>query len=852
MASSVPDGAHAPTLRMYELAEQLVVELGQAWQRGERTTAEELLARHTELSSEPEVAVRVVYEEFCLRIEAGEEVKLEDFRQRFPQWWEKLAPLLECHPVPPPGQPAVGPVIYLGEFELVAPLGRGARGTVYLATQPALGGRPVVLKITPCTGQEHVTLARLQHTHIMPLYSLRDDAQRNLRTLCMPYFGGATLAQLLTALQKIPVAARTGRDLVDALDRAQRQAPVAAPSAGPARQLLARASYAQAVCWLGTCLADALHFAHEHGLVHLDVKPHNVLITATGQPMLLDFDIARRPLRCQDSAAGLGATPCYASPEQWAALEAKERQAPIPQAVERHSDIYSLGVVLYEALGGPLRGPRPRLDQCNAQVSPGLADVLAKCLTAEPARRYASAADLATDLRRHVADLPLQGVPNRSLRERWRKWRRRRPHALAGALLIAAVLGAALSLIWIVTDRLAQDRRQAEAALALGQQHLHQREHSQAVAALTQGLTLVESVPGSAELTRDLSDHLQRAQRGVAADQLHALADRLRYLCGAESGHTRDVQALAARWQEVWQTRQALLDRSAGALDQDLEERLQGDLLDLGLIWADFRLRRLPSGGAAADHEETMTILEQTRELAGDSIVLCRLRHACALALGRQEEAAQAARQAADLKPRTGWEHCALARWHLQAGDLEAAAAALSRALAANPRAFWPTFYEGICAYRRGRYHEALTAFRVCLVLEKRSVESYFNRGLAHAALDQPEQAAEDFSRALELQPKLGSAALQRARAYYELQRYPESAADLRTALDNGADPVQAHYQLALVYLQQDNHFEALRSTLRVLDLNPRHAEARELERRLTSKTDARGSSPGPLEAAQR
>ena len=231
---------------------------------------------------------------------------------------------------------------------------------MFLAVEPRLANRPVILKMTSGEGGEHLTLARLQHTHIVPLNAVQEDARRRLRAICMPYFGGASLAQLLDLLHDKPAAQRTGRDLVEALDQIQAQHPITLPARGPARQLLLNASYVQAVTWIGACLADALQHAHERGLVHLDVKPQNVLLAADGQPMLLDFHLAQKPVQ-DDSLlpSRFGGTPKYMSPEQQLLTTAvRTRQGAIP-IVDGRSDLYSLGLVLYEVLGGELPNPGP-------------------------------------------------------------------------------------------------------------------------------------------------------------------------------------------------------------------------------------------------------------------------------------------------------------------------------------------------------------------------------------------------------------------------------------------------------------------------------------------------------------
>src|SRR5205823_6368099 len=109
---------------------------------------------------------------------------------------------------------------------------------------------------------EHLSLRRLQHTHIVPLYSVHDHPECNLRVLCMPYFGGATLAYLLGTLRAVPPAKRSAKDLLAALERAPSRGLLAMPAGAPARRVLSGSTYVRAICWIGARLADALQYAH--------------------------------------------------------------------------------------------------------------------------------------------------------------------------------------------------------------------------------------------------------------------------------------------------------------------------------------------------------------------------------------------------------------------------------------------------------------------------------------------------------------------------------------------------------------------------------------------------------------
>src|SRR5262249_39839587 len=257
---------------------------------------------------------------------------------------------------------------------------------------------------------------------------------------------------------------------------------------------------------------------------------------------------------------------------------------PARVAVDGRSDIYSLGLLLYEALGGtrPPQGASPlQLPRLNPQVSVGLADLIRKCLAADPGGRYPDAAALAADLRRHLNDLPLRGVANRSLTERWRKWRRRRPHALAQTGMVFAVLGVALvagllTLAYVQQHRAHAGQRldEAEKALADGRQRLKNRELAEAVRTLTRGLSLAEDTSGNRDLRRDLEGQLRLAKRAQAADDLHNLVDRIRFLYGAESP-AAGGRALETRCRAVWEERQRILDLFGVELEPAIEQRIR-------------------------------------------------------------------------------------------------------------------------------------------------------------------------------------------------------------------------------------------------------------------------------------
>ncbi len=772
-----------------------------AWEGGAEVTAQDVLNGRAEVDTES--AIRLIYEETCLRREAGQQVGTAEVVARFPRWRTELLALFECDRLirSPRGiavYPEVGEI--LGPFRLLSELGRGNSGRTFLASDPGLADRPVVVKVIPDDQDEHLALASLRHTHIVPLFSEHTFPERGLRGLCMPFLGGTSLARILDDLAAVPLAHRSGQLIVKVIDRHTRYSPSAPRADGPFRRSLEQASYVEAMTWIASCLADALDYSHARGLVHMDIKPSNVLITMDGQPMLLDFHLARGPIVAGEwGAVRLGGTPGWMSPEQEHAMAAIAADRPVPVAVDGRSDIFSLGLLLGEALGAVTparsRGSLPAVGRAVG-VSVGLRDILEKCLAPEPSERY-DPATLAEDLRRELSDLPLRGVRNRSARERWVKWRRRHPGMLAWGvvvLVISLAFGTALAAALAVYR---QGVSQIQLVLEDARSDRAGGRFDDAIRALGRGLESAAALPAPEELKEAMRGELRLAQRGLLAEELHGLADRIRSRHGISLPTQTEAQSLSRLCREVWERRGELVI-AGPALSKETERTIRTDLLEIAAIMADLRVRSAPANGVADARDDALRLLDEAEALCGRSFALD----------ARRDDFAGSPRRsgslATGLVPRSAWEHYELGRYALRIGRTEDAAEAFRCALDLRPQDFWSNFYHGLCSFRLRRFDDAVADFQACLAIDPDSAVAHYNRALAYDALDRTEDAYRGYTRAIEFAPDLAAARLNRGILSYKLGRNAEAIADFDAGLRAGPDREMSgrfHLNLALAQL---------------------------------------------------
>ncbi|MGC3969951.1 MAG: serine/threonine-protein kinase [Pirellulales bacterium] len=384
-----------------------------------RPDAREALQDHPDFAEDESIVLELAYVAYQRRRGAGEDLDLQDYCRQFPEIEGTLQQVLEVDQYfssnadllfdddDPLEWPL--PESTVGDFEIVKELGRGAFARVYLARERSLGARLVVLKMSKTDVGEAKTLGRLHHPHIVPIYSVgaTDDG---CHLLCMPYCGESTIADFLHRKTKNGELISVSALLKDDGDE-PKYPVVQLPGVWKSKS-----DYVEFVLQIGAALASGLAHAHSQGVLHLDLKPSNVLVMPDGRPLLLDFNLA---VDNQELQRKLGGTLPYMAPEVLASISSTED---VRRSIDGRADLFGLGVVLYQLLTFRLPFPAGKLDlpfsalaqrqidqiaaarplwtEQDRLVGRRAMEVIGRCLKARPSERPASASELADDLRR--------------------------------------------------------------------------------------------------------------------------------------------------------------------------------------------------------------------------------------------------------------------------------------------------------------------------------------------------------------------------------------------------------------------------------------------------------------------
>lgn len=548
-----------------------------------------------------ESLVSQVTDEYMLRLDRGERPDSEDFARRYPQIAGVLRQVLPAlgalrSPIPvlvPPPEVVCSPALPgggpLGDYRILREIGRGGMGVVYEAEQISLG-RQVALKILPLAAaldaralqrfkNEARAAAQLHHPNIVPVIGI--GCERGVHYYAMQYIEGQNLATLIETLQqsanhKDPEAATS----INALRSNARQRPASLRSGevpptiegpvqcsdriallpprlavgkpavlGAATTELSTSSpaYLRTIVRLALQAAQALDYAHSVGVLHRDIKPGNLMIDGRSNLWITDFGLAQIRSDPRLTASGdLMGTLRYMSPEQ--ALGK-------PGAVDHRSDIYSLGATLYELLTlkplctgeqkeellwqiGSEEPVSPR--RLNPAIPNELATIVLNAIAKNPAERYASAQELATDLDRFLKDKPIRARPP-TLEQRLARWcRRHRPIVWSVGISSVVVLLLTVGVLAVsyhkIQGALARVQSEQEKTAAAHRLEAEQRQRAEAnlelvIRALDEtGLRTAELL-----LPQDPLAVQQQVDRGLFRRVL-PLYEQLAQVNGAEPG----------------------------------------------------------------------------------------------------------------------------------------------------------------------------------------------------------------------------------------------------------------------------------------------------------------------------
>lgn len=650
----------------------------------------------------------------------------------------------------------------------------------------------------------------------------------------MPFLGSTTLADLVESLESSPVLP-TGADAllgtmygtfrshpqdqptvarslqvhgstrvtsITQTDPAPEPTPPLLTSGGSAKQKpttaideLRQRTYVDAVVWLAAKLAGGLAHAHERGVLHQDLKPANVLFTEEGEPMLLDFNLASNSRTRHGECHRVGGTLPYMSPEHLSAFQARQ------SLVDPRTDIFSLGVILYQLLSGrqpfPTRTfrhasdieqmiqdrlePPVDLRSINRMVTPAVAAIVAKCIDPDPEERYRSARDLHEDLLSQYSHRTLVHMREPSIRERIVKWTKRHPKISSGTSV-------AFMAILMVTLAVAGTFERNRRILAMEMRH---------------------------RFESNLADFERQANE--VRYLLHAPSPTSDQLRSAIELSERNVARFLDR-DRGYEVRESFASMFTPEVEADLGEQLYLQVRAQILLW---KQQRTHAEDPSPPLAEWLGCNERALALCGTSPPQAfRWQRAQLLEWQGNASGAQSLLQEIEREGLQSRQDLFLTATELMGtGKLRQALGLLQQLASREPDHFWGRLALGHCWAGLGRDREAMASYDIAMALRPAAPWPYFLRGLSELRLQQDEAAARDLAQAIAYSKNWPEALLMHAVAAQRLHHWVDAINDLQAALDAGAPPIRVHCMLARVYREAGHEDKAQEELRRGLEL---------------------------------
>ena len=405
----------------------LVSRFRSMWRGDQAPDALEFLAEHSSVRENRALSLELAYEEYCVRRENGESLDIAVFCERFPSISRSLHRQIEVDEYIRGHPSIIGQEVAvawprrgdaLAGFVVVEEIGRGAFARAYLCAQPGIGNRHVVVKVSRGGTLEADTMGALDHPNIMSVYSVQVDKESNLSAICMPFVGRSTLYDVIDVAYGQERPPQQTAVILEA-SRASARRGDRYHQVTPRMHLRPGSPFLTGALQLMLQISEALAHAHEQGVLHGDLKPSNIVMSIAGMPMLVDFNLSQS---CESNNLVTGGTLPYMAPEQIRSMLLGPDRS---DRVDQRSDIFSLGVILFELLTGrlPFEASQPEtepfaaagrmLDAQNDGVAslrplmrdldPGLTDLLASCLSLDAQDRPQDIRRVSEEIRRYLS-----------------------------------------------------------------------------------------------------------------------------------------------------------------------------------------------------------------------------------------------------------------------------------------------------------------------------------------------------------------------------------------------------------------------------------------------------------------